>query len=590
MDIHTRRRFLGATMAAGAGAVLSSTQQAGAAWNRLNPIPAGSRHATLAPLADFPEGIPLFQQNFENWSGEIKADDVWTCQPATRKHLIKVVNWAARHNYRIRARGYSHNWSPLVIAPNDMQSTKASARVVLVDMTAHFTAMEMSGSTPESVTVEGGASMESLLAFLEDHGCGVTSCPAPGDLSVGAVLAIDGHGTGIPATGESRAPGQTFGSISNRVLKLKVIAWDPKRNRYRLRTFRRSDEEMSALLVALGRTIVVEATLQVESNQNLRCESYLSISGSELFAPPGSSGQTIEQFLDDSGRIETIWYPFTDNPWLKVWTITPSQPWFSNAVDSPYNYPFSDNISNEASELIEGIVSGATYLAPQFGQVMYAATWFGLLFDNAYDLWGPSKNLLLYVRPTTLRVTANGYAILTRRDTVQQVLHEFVTMYQSMVQNYADDGNYPINGPMEIRVTGIDRTDEVDLADAAEPALSALAPDEDHADWDVAVWLDLLTIPGTDTSGAFYSELEEWMFTRFDGTDATIRVEWSKGWGYTESGPWTNHDVINDLVPESLRRGRPSHADWDHAIETLNELDPHGVLRNPFLDRLMPKD
>ena len=585
----SRRHFLSTTVGLGAASAMAPAAAARQLWSRGDRIPSGSRRATIPALEQFPGGIPLFQQNFRNWSGGIQADDVWTCQPSTPKDVMKIADWAATHGYSIRPRGYSHNWSPLVIAPDDMQVDQSADRIVLLDMTAGFTDMSMVDGTPAAVTVGGGASMEMLLTFLEDNGYGVTSCPAPGDLSIGGVLAIDGHGTGIPADGETPVSGQTFGSISNRVLSLTVIAWDDKRNRYGLRTIRRTDDDASAMIVAMGRTIVLEATLRVEPNQNLRCESYLSISGDELFAPPGSSGQTFESFLDESGRVETIWYPFTDNPWLKVWSISPSQPWFTNSVDSPYNYPFSDNISQEASDLIDSIVGGAAGLTPQFGQVMYAATWFGLLFDNAYDLWGPSKNLLLYVRPTTLRVTANGYAILTRRESVQQVLHEFVQQYNMLVQQYADNGDYPINGPMEIRVTGLDHPADAELDGARDAALSAVVPDEDHPEWDVAVWLDLLTIPGTPTSGAFYAELEDWIFTNYSGDYATVRVEWSKGWGYTASGPWTNTNVIGELVPASLRSGRPDDADWDTAMAVFERLDPHNIFRNPFLDRLMPR-
>ena len=81
---------------------------------------------------------------------------------------------------------------------------------------------------------------------------------------------------------------------------------------------------------------------------------------------------------------------------------------------------------------MDQIVAGNPGLAPTFGGVMYAATVLGLTFDFAYDLWGASKNLLLYVRPTTLRVTANGYAIVTRRSNIQAVLHDFVTRYDEL--------------------------------------------------------------------------------------------------------------------------------------------------------------
>ncbi|MEK8170772.1 hypothetical protein NKH77_17890 [Streptomyces sp. M19] len=48
--------------------------------------------------------------------------------------------------------------------------------------------------------------MERLLAFLGGHGLGLTSVPAPGVLSLGGVLAIDGHGSAVPAVGETRRP------------------------------------------------------------------------------------------------------------------------------------------------------------------------------------------------------------------------------------------------------------------------------------------------------------------------------------------------------------------------------------------------
>jgi len=584
----TRRWFLGALTTVSAGQLLSPALAAERAWTRMSPASAGSEAASLPPLVDFPSSVTLVQETFKNWSGEIEQDNVWTCQPATQDEVILVAHWAARGGYALRVRGFAHNWSPLVISEESIHAGASRSKVLLVDLRPHWQGMQMTGSTPPAVTAECGVSMEDLLAFLEGAGCGVTACPAPGDITIGGVLAIDGHGTGVPAGDELRLPGQTFGSISNRVLSLKVLAWDPNKEDYGVRTFTRTDPEMRALMVSLGRTILLEVTLRVEENHNLRCRSYVNIPGSELFAPPGSGGQTLESLVEESGRIETIWYPFTDNPWLKVWTVTPTKPWLSREVDGPYNYPFSDNISEEASDLIEQIVNGASGLTPLFGQVMYTTTVLGLLFNGSYDLWGPSKNLLHYIRPTTLRVTANGYAIVTRRDNIQSVVHRFVERYEGQIEAYAAQGLYPINGPSEIRVTGLDHGEEVDSPGAQDPALSALVPREDHPEWDVAVWLDLLTIPGTPSSAEFYTELEEWLFEEFDDDDATIRVEWSKGWGYSDSGPWTGSGVMGRAVPDSLRRGRPKHAGWDDALASLDALDPSGLFRNVFLDKLMP--
>jgi hypothetical protein len=77
-------------------------------------------------------------------------------------------------------------------------------------------------------------------------------------------------------------------------------------------------------------------------------------------------------------------------------------------------------------------------------------------FDRSGHIWGASKDVLLYVRPATLRVTANGYAILTRRRDVQRVISEFIGRYTAVVAAYRAQGLYPLNMPVEIRVTGLD--------------------------------------------------------------------------------------------------------------------------------------
>ena len=60
-------------------------------------------------------------------------------------------------------------------------------------------------------SAQTGVTMEALLKQLERVKLGFVATPAPGDLTLGGVLAIDGHGTGIPAQGESRLPGQSYG-------------------------------------------------------------------------------------------------------------------------------------------------------------------------------------------------------------------------------------------------------------------------------------------------------------------------------------------------------------------------------------------
>ncbi|MFO5836832.1 FAD-linked oxidase, partial [Klebsiella pneumoniae] len=76
--------------------------------------------------------------------------------------------------------------------------------------------------------------------------------------------AIDGHGTGIPAQGESRLPGQSYGSLSNSIVALTAVVWDGAAGQYVLKTFRRDAPACAPFLVHLGPAFVVEGALPVE--------------------------------------------------------------------------------------------------------------------------------------------------------------------------------------------------------------------------------------------------------------------------------------------------------------------------------------
>jgi FAD/FMN-containing dehydrogenase len=537
-------------------------------------VPAGRIPASLT---DFPAGVELYRQNYRNWAGELRADDVWTAVPRSPDDVVTLANWARGHGYTLRAQGFRHGWSPLTLTAG----TDGASRVVLVDTTSHLTGMTFgpSGAEPGSATVrvQAGASMETLLGFLEAGGYGLTATPAPGDLSVGGALAVDAHGTAVPAEGEVRAPGTTYGSLSNLVLELTAVVWDADAGAYLARSFTRTDPDCAALLTHLGRAFVTEVTLLAGPLVQLRCVSRVDIPAAELFGAPGAGGRTLATFLAATGRVEAIWFPFTARPWLKVWTVSPQRPPASRPVTGPYNYPFSDNVPRPIAELAGRISAGQYELAPVLGQAQYAVTVAGLAATAGTDLWGAAKNLQLYVRPTTLRLHANGYAVRVPRAGVQALVHAFTTFYTARLPAYAARGRFPVNGPVEIRVTGIDDPADVAITGAQTPALSALRPDTSDPAGQVAVWFDVLTLPGTADADAFYRELEQFLLAGFPG----VRVEWSKGWAYTDQAPWSDPQVLGTAIPASFGAG------WDTAVSTLDRLDPARVFSNPFLDKLL---
>jgi FAD/FMN-containing dehydrogenase len=456
-------------------------------------------------------------------------------------------------------------------------------------MTKNMTAVSVdTSSRPARVTAQAGILLEALLAKLEQYNLGFIAVPGAGDLTLGGALAIDAHGTGVPADGERCDVGDTFGSLSNLVLALTAVVYDPQRREYVLRTFQRSDPDMGAFLAHLGRAFIVEVTLEAGQNRRLRCQSFTNIPATELFASSASAGRTMAAFLRQSGRVEAIWFPFTSRPWLKVWTPTPVKPASSRLVNAPYNYSFSDQIPQPLANLIKCIViDGARYLTPLFGETQFLATEAGLSLTSTSDIWGWSRNVMEYVRPTTLRITANGYGVLVRRSDVQRVISEFVQFYQNRVDAYRARGEYPMNGPVEIRVTGLDQPTDAG-ANAATPALSALKIRPDHPEWDVAVWIDVLTLPGTPRANQFYREIEQWMLGNYSGSYATIRPEWSKGWGYTQTAAWSDDLMLSTTIPNLYREGQPPASSWDTARNTLNRYDPARLFASPLLDKLLP--
>ncbi|MFI2205720.1 cholesterol oxidase substrate-binding domain-containing protein [Streptomyces sp. NPDC020192] len=530
-----------------------------------------------AELPGFPAEVRLYRSAYRNWVGEITADGLWACAPTGPDQVLAVVNWAWRSGWRVRARGRSHGWSPLTIT----EGTTAGTRTVLVDTAPHLTGLALeSGSAVRAGT---GVTLEALLTFLEGHGLGLTATPAPGDLTLGGALAIDAHGTAVPADGERPPPGSTYGSLSNRVLELTAVVWDADSGAYVLRTFRREEADCAALLTHLGRAFVTEAVLRVGPDSTLRCASRTDIAARELFAAPGSGGRTLERFLRRSGRVEAIWFAFTEFPWLKEWSVTPVRPPGARHVTSPYNYPFSDSVPTPVADLVGRLVAGAGwYLAPEVGTAQLTVARLGLAATDSADLWGPSKNTLLYLRPTTLRVTANGYAVLTSRAGVQRVVHEFTGRYRELLAAYAARGRFPVNGSVEIRVTSLDDPADAGVPGARTPLLSAVRPRAERPEWDTAVWLDVLTLPGTPHAEAFLRELERFLFGTYDGRYALARAEWSKGWAYTDGSAWSDAEVLGTVVP-----GTSGRQVWTRAVATLDRLDPHRVFGNAFLDRLL---
>ena len=571
----SRRGFLAG--AAGAAAVAAT------GWSPIYRIAAASAASTLPTPPSFPSGVSLYQQAYQNWSGEIRSDAVWTCAPASPNDVVTLANWAKANGWKLRPRGAMHGWTPLTIV-----NGAALNNVVLLDTTQRLNAISVTAGTPATVTCGAGATLDNVLQTLENNGLGWDSVPAPGVLTIAGALAVNAHGAALPATGETLKSGSTYGSLSNLVTALTAVVWDAPTGRYVLKTFNRSDPQAKALLTHLGRAFLTSVTLQARANYRLRCQTWYNVPTAELFGPTGTRGRTFASYVAQAGRVEAIWFPFTDYPWLKVWTPTPTKPLLARSVSSPYNYTFSDSIDQGTSDFLSQLALGNTSGTPAWGGLQLSIVRTGIIATGTWDIWGWSKNTLLYIRPTTLRMTEGGGAVLTSRANIQRVINEFTSWYKARLAYYQSRSQFPINGPVEIRCCGLDQPGDVKVASAGPPTISSLRPRPDHPEWDTAVWLNVLSIPQTPGMWDFYREMEQWMAANYTGSYAQFRPEWSKGWAFTSAGPYKDAARITGAIPATYRAGYPTSDNWDTAATQLNALDPSRIFTNTFIDQLLP--
>jgi FAD/FMN-containing dehydrogenase len=477
----------------------------------------------------------------------------------------------------------SHGWSPLVLPEGN-----SGAGYVLVSTTESLTSVSVTAGSPAMVTAQAGVTMDALTTALAAVGYGLCAIPAPGDITLGGALAINAHGSAIPATGETKLSGQTYGSLSNLILSLTAVVWSSTTSTYVLKTFERSDPDIRAFLAHLGRAFVTEVTLQVAASQNLRCQSWVDVTAADLFAPPASAGpSSLASYVDGAGRVEAIWFPFTTTPWLKVWSIAATKPATSIAVTAGYNYSFTNSVTTAENTFFDEVAAGDTSGTPAFEGTAMALVDTGLVFTGTWDIWGQWQDVLLYVKPTTVRIVEAGFAVITSRANIQQVVSDFYTQYTTLLDTYQTAGKFPMNGPVEIRVTGLDQTTDVAGTGPQSPILSSVRPRPDQPDWDVAVWLDMGTLPVTAGFSEFYADMESWIWSHYTGSYATVRPEWSKAWACTSSAPWTNTTILGSTIPAAVSAGQASDDGWSTAVSILTTTyDPNGVFSNPFLDTL----
>ena len=147
-------------------------------------------------------------------------------------------------------------------------------------------------------------------------------------------------------------------------IAMRVAVFNAAEKKYKFKDFKAGDAEFPALQCAVGRILAVSITFQCNPLYYARCRTTFELTVDQLIpkerpvVPAKGSKQPGEYFLDAPtsyaywvdkyGASEIIWFPFTNDPWLKVWNeVEPGGPGVSYSKKLTESCPFTgaDNAS-----------------------------------------------------------------------------------------------------------------------------------------------------------------------------------------------------------------------------------------------------
>jgi len=498
-------------------------------------------------------------RTYENWSRMIRVDGVLTVTPSSEGEALQVVRWAATEGLRVRPVGAFHTWSPL--------SFEDPAGIVAIDQSQMTGLIDFTREPVPAATFRAGTTLAQAVRELEmlDNG-GESDAPGwawpdyPGirEVTLGGMLAIGAHGSGIRQRADQE---DLFGTMSNLVLGFGAIVSEA--DTYVIREFRRDDPDAAALLVHVGAAYLLTVTMRVIPNCYLgRRVEYPD--WHVAYAPDAEAG-SIAATVQEHGRVQALWFPFTKTPVVQHFTEEPYVP--GPRVTEPLTVRLSPNLPTAFTDVFTKTLAHLPWLTPLVERQVLAEMRHLSPPDRQWH--GTSGNMLLYVQAETMRVVSLAYAVHVKREHVQQAVHALAMQYDQMLHDYAKAGHDPINSCLEMRVTDVDRTEDLGVPDAVPALLSPALPMNGS---ERVIWFDLVTTPGMPLAWQFYAEFERWLWQRFPGS---LSPEWSKAWAVSEAGPWTD-EVVLERVRERIR---PLVQIWDR-------LDAARVYGSPLLDLL----
>ena len=162
--------------------------------------------------------------------------------------------------------------------------------------------------------------------------------------------------------------------------------------------------------------------------------------------------------------------------------------------------------------------------------------------------------------------------------------------YNEIISRFSSDLKWPMNGPIELRVSSLDAAEHISTENGkspSRPVISIMASDSlsEKNGWDICIVVEITTLPISDSLNMFYSQMEEWILDTFTSNFARARPDWAKGGAYTSDGPWTNQAVLS-YIRESFTLGRASDDNWQWQTTTLEKYDSKNIFQSIMTSQL----
>lgn len=550
---------------------------------QLPPLPP------LPPPANFTTQVPFDNENYSyrNWDSQVNLPNVYIYKPVSVDQCVFLANDAKAKGFKLRPVGQMHNWSPLAVNANAGPNPGNIYFVNTVNLSG--AAFQMDGDIP-TATFGTGVTVQCALEFLKTcvtaaapQGYSFVNFTGPGEISLGGALAIGAHGTSVYSQANPDV-NNLYGCLSNLVRSFTAIVTPPGGNgAYVLKTFSRGDTDAAAFLVHLGRAFITEVTMQVVPNYFVELTSWYPDISIAFEAPAATqSAESVQTFVETYGRVEVLYFPYTNNAWVKTWKQVPA--FTQNPVTSPYPLKFANDITQPLSDIVQGLFRDFKDATPLLMGVFLDISRTAPHGKEGYVMSGLAKDLLLYVETNTLRITCVGYAIQIKRADIQKTVNTFFNYFNPHLKVFNQTfGFYPVNAPVEIRFTGLDDPALLNIPGAEPPLLSAASPMSGDPDVDTVFWIDILSMPLTAGMAQFFIDLETFIHVTWPGA---ARPEWSKGWAFSTANiAWDPTSVvITKRIPDAYSYNNA----MARAQQTLDSYDQGSIYYSPLLQKLMP--